>query len=82
LRAQMEEMNKLSIGEPEFFDLKQPILSSPGLTGASNTRRPRQSPRGHGPIPDLGEATRNGRGPPNASVGAAVSMRASRLSLS
>jgi hypothetical protein len=29
LRAQMEEMNKLSIGEPEFFDLKQPILSSP-----------------------------------------------------
>jgi hypothetical protein len=30
LRAQMEEMNKLSIGEPEYFDLKQPILSSPG----------------------------------------------------
>ena len=30
LQAQMEEMNKLSIGEPEFFDLKQPILSSPG----------------------------------------------------
>ncbi|MGH3507660.1 MAG: hypothetical protein ACRDO2_10700 [Nocardioidaceae bacterium] len=29
LRAQMEEMNKLNIGEPEFFDLKQPILSSP-----------------------------------------------------
>jgi hypothetical protein len=29
LRAQMEEMNKLSIGEPEFFDLTQPILSSP-----------------------------------------------------
>ena len=29
LRAQMEEMNKLRIGEPEFFDLKQPILSSP-----------------------------------------------------
>ena len=28
LQAQMEEMNKLSIGEPEFFDLKQPILSS------------------------------------------------------
>jgi hypothetical protein len=25
----MEEMNKLSIGEPEFFDLTQPILSSP-----------------------------------------------------
>jgi hypothetical protein len=29
LQAQMEEMNKLTIGEPEFFDLKQPILSSP-----------------------------------------------------
>jgi hypothetical protein len=29
LRGQMEEMNKLNIGEPEFFDLKQPILSSP-----------------------------------------------------
>jgi hypothetical protein len=29
LQAQMEEMNKLNIGEPEFFDLKQPILSSP-----------------------------------------------------
>ena len=29
LRAQMEEMNKLSVGEPEFFDLKQPMLSSP-----------------------------------------------------
>ena len=29
LRAQMEEMNKLSIGEPEFFDLKQPLLASP-----------------------------------------------------
>ena len=28
LQAQMEEMNKLSIGEPEFFDLKQPILAS------------------------------------------------------
>ncbi|WP_219414363.1 hypothetical protein [Pseudonocardia nigra] len=26
LAAQMEEMNKLSIGEPEFFDLKQPWL--------------------------------------------------------
>jgi hypothetical protein len=30
LRAQMEEMNTLSIGEPEFFDLKQPSISSPG----------------------------------------------------
>jgi hypothetical protein len=30
LRAQMEEMNALSIGEPEFFDLKQPSISSPG----------------------------------------------------
>lgn len=29
LQAQMEEMNRLNIGEPEFFDLKQPILSSP-----------------------------------------------------
>jgi hypothetical protein len=28
LAAQMEEMNKLSIGEPEFFDLKQPWLRS------------------------------------------------------
>jgi hypothetical protein len=27
--AQLEEMNKLNIGEPELFDLKQPILSSP-----------------------------------------------------
>jgi hypothetical protein len=30
LQAQMEEMNKLSIGEPEFFDLKNPVISSPG----------------------------------------------------
>ena len=30
LQAQMEEMNALSIGEPEFFDLKQPSISSPG----------------------------------------------------
>src|SRR5215204_737142 len=29
LKAQMDEMNKLSIGQPEFFDLKQPILNSP-----------------------------------------------------
>ena len=29
LQAQMEEMNTLTIGEPEFFDLKQPVLSSP-----------------------------------------------------
>lgn len=29
LKAQMDEMNKLSIGEPEFFDLKRPILISP-----------------------------------------------------
>jgi len=29
LKAQMEEMNKLSIGQPEFFDLKQPIINSP-----------------------------------------------------
>jgi hypothetical protein len=30
LAAQMEEMGKLTIGEPEFFDLKQPWLHSPG----------------------------------------------------
>jgi hypothetical protein len=29
LAAQMEEMNKLSTGEPEFFDIKQPWLHSP-----------------------------------------------------
>ncbi|HZJ07754.1 MAG TPA: hypothetical protein VFD59_20170 [Nocardioidaceae bacterium] len=29
LQAQMEEMNKLSIGEPEFFDLKRPVFGSP-----------------------------------------------------
>jgi hypothetical protein len=29
LRATMEEMNKLNIGEPEFFDLKQPVIRSP-----------------------------------------------------
>jgi hypothetical protein len=29
LQAQMEEMNALSIGEPEFFDLKQPWLYAP-----------------------------------------------------
>jgi hypothetical protein len=29
LQAQMEEMNKLSVGETEFFDLKQPRLVSP-----------------------------------------------------
>jgi hypothetical protein len=29
LKAQMEEMNQLSIGEPEFFDLKHPWLYSP-----------------------------------------------------
>jgi len=30
LKAQMDEMAALSIGEPEFFDLKQPWLYSPG----------------------------------------------------
>ena len=30
LQAQMEEMNKLNVGEPEFFDLEQPMMSSPG----------------------------------------------------
>jgi hypothetical protein len=29
LRAQMEEMAALSVGEPEFFDLRQPWLYSP-----------------------------------------------------
>ncbi len=29
LRAAMEELDKLSMGEPEYFDLKQPILVSP-----------------------------------------------------
>ena len=29
LQAQMEEMNKLSLGETEFFDLKQPVILSP-----------------------------------------------------
>jgi hypothetical protein len=29
LRAQMEEMDSLSVGEPKFFDLKEPWLYSP-----------------------------------------------------
>ena len=29
LKAQMDELNKLNIGEPEFFDLRQPWLYSP-----------------------------------------------------
>jgi hypothetical protein len=29
LQAQMEEMNKLSVGETEFYDLKQPKIISP-----------------------------------------------------
>ena len=29
LKAQMEEMDALSVGVPEFFDLKQPWLYSP-----------------------------------------------------
>ena len=29
LQAQMEEMGKLSVGEPEYFDLKQPTIISP-----------------------------------------------------
>jgi hypothetical protein len=28
IRAIMEEMNKLTVGEPEFFDLKQPVMRS------------------------------------------------------
>jgi len=30
LKAQMDEMNTLNVGTPEFFDLKQPWLYSPG----------------------------------------------------
>jgi hypothetical protein len=30
LQAQMDEMAALSVGEPEFFDLKQPWLYAPG----------------------------------------------------
>jgi hypothetical protein len=30
LAAQMEQMNKLNVGEPEFFDLRQPWIHSPG----------------------------------------------------
>lgn len=29
LKEQMEEMNKLSVGEPDFFDLRQPWLYAP-----------------------------------------------------
>jgi hypothetical protein len=29
MRATMDEMNKLSVGETEFFDLKQPAMRSP-----------------------------------------------------
>jgi hypothetical protein len=29
LQTNMEEMNKLSIGQPEFYDLKQPVILSP-----------------------------------------------------
>jgi hypothetical protein len=29
LKVQMKEMAALSVGEPEFFDLKQPWLYSP-----------------------------------------------------
>jgi hypothetical protein len=29
LQAQMEEMGKLSVGEPEYFDLKRPVLLAP-----------------------------------------------------
>ncbi len=29
LQANMEEMNKLSIGQPQFFDLRQPVILSP-----------------------------------------------------
>jgi hypothetical protein len=26
LQANMEEMNKITVGEPEFFDLQQPVI--------------------------------------------------------
>ena len=29
LQANMDEMSKLSVGETEFFDLKQPTIRSP-----------------------------------------------------
>jgi hypothetical protein len=29
LAAQVEEMNRLTVGEPEFFDLKRPWLHAP-----------------------------------------------------
>ncbi|HEY6596618.1 MAG TPA: hypothetical protein VI011_21305, partial [Asanoa sp.] len=29
LAAQMDEMNKLNVGEPEFFDIREPWLNSP-----------------------------------------------------
>jgi hypothetical protein len=29
LQANMDEMNKLSVGQPEFYDLKQPVMLSP-----------------------------------------------------
>jgi hypothetical protein len=29
LQANMEKMNNISIGEPEFFDLRQPVILSP-----------------------------------------------------
>ena len=38
LQAQMEGMNKLSVGETEFFDLKRPIIRSGGMiTGSTDT---------------------------------------------
>jgi hypothetical protein len=33
LRAAMEEMEKLAVGEPEFLDLRQPVLRSPAPGG-------------------------------------------------
>jgi hypothetical protein len=29
LQAQMEEMQKLSVGEPDYYDLRDPWMSSP-----------------------------------------------------
>lgn len=38
LQAQMEEMNEVSVGETEFFDLKRPIIRSGGvIIGSTDT---------------------------------------------
>ena len=44
LKAQMEEMNKLNIGEPEFLDLRHPWLTLRSRRAAVTVRRPELSP--------------------------------------